>query len=39
MVEDPDDDYLFLLVQENTGRRNSRYEHHLLRTKEDLAAA
>ena len=38
LVED-DDDYLLSLVQDSTGRQNSKFEHSLLRAKEDLAAA
>ena len=39
MFEDPDDDYLLSLVQDSTGRRNSKFEHSLLKAKEDLAVA
>lgn len=39
LVEDNDDDYLLSLVQDSTGRRNSKFEHSILKAKEELAAA
>jgi len=38
LVED-NDDYLLTLVQDSTGRRNSKFDQALLRAKEELAAA
>lgn len=39
LVEDNDDGYLLSLVQDSTGRTNSKFEQTLLKAKEDLAAA
>ena len=39
LAEDHDDDYLLSLVQDSTGRRSSKFEHSVLKAKEDLATA
>ena len=38
LVEDTDD-YLLSLVQDSTGRKNSKFEQSMLRAKEELAKA
>lgn len=39
MVEDNDGDYLLTLVQDSTGRRNSKFEQSVLKAKGDLTVA
>jgi len=39
LADDPDDEHLLSLVQDSTGRRNSRYEHAVLKAQEDVKNA
>jgi len=39
LADDPDDEQLLSLVQDSTGRRNSRYEHAILKAQEDVKNA